>query len=160
MDCSPPGFSVPGDSPGRNTGVGCHDLLQGIFPTQGSNPGLPHCRWILYCLNHHKMTLCLRGIQHMQRNEWVYPEDLTYSTVTILNNTLLYWDFLSMQGAQVQSLVRELRSCMPHGVAKHRTKQNTAVLHTWKLLREWILSVDHYTLKKKKAIIWGDGGAN
>ena len=46
----------------------------------------------------------------MQRNEWVYPEDLTYSTVTILNNTLLYWDFLSMQGAQVQSLVRELRS--------------------------------------------------
>ena len=31
------------DSPGKNTGVGCHFLLQGIFPTQGSNPGLPHC---------------------------------------------------------------------------------------------------------------------
>ena len=31
---------------------GCHPLLQGIFPTQGSNPGLPHCRWILYCLSH------------------------------------------------------------------------------------------------------------
>ena len=29
-----------------------HSLLQGIFPTQGSNPGLPHCRWILYCLSH------------------------------------------------------------------------------------------------------------
>ena len=37
---------------GRNTGVGCHALLQGIFPTQGSNPGLPHCRWILYHLSH------------------------------------------------------------------------------------------------------------
>ena len=36
-----------GDSPGKNTGVGCHALLQGIFPTQGSNPGLPYCRWIL-----------------------------------------------------------------------------------------------------------------
>ena len=53
MDCSPPGSSVHGASPGKNTGVGCHALLQGIFPTQGSNPGLPHCRWILYCLSHH-----------------------------------------------------------------------------------------------------------
>ena len=42
----------PWDSPGKNTGVGCHALLQGIFPTQGSNPGLPHCRWILYHLSH------------------------------------------------------------------------------------------------------------
>ena len=40
------------DSPGKNTGVGCHALLQGIFPIQGSNPGLPHCRQILYHLSH------------------------------------------------------------------------------------------------------------
>ena len=52
MDCSPPGSSVRGDSPGKNTGVGCHALLQGNFPTQGLNPGLPHCRWILYRLRH------------------------------------------------------------------------------------------------------------
>ena len=39
--------------PGKNTGVDCHVLLQGIFPTQGSNPGLLHCRLILYQLNHH-----------------------------------------------------------------------------------------------------------
>ena len=44
--------SVHGDSPGKNTGVGCHALLQGIFPTQGSNPGLLHYRWILYHLSH------------------------------------------------------------------------------------------------------------
>ena len=37
----------PRDSPGRNAGVGCHALLQRIFPTQGSNPCLPHCRQIL-----------------------------------------------------------------------------------------------------------------
>ena len=41
MDCNPPG-----------TSVGCHALLQGIFPTQGSNPDVPHCRWILYHLRH------------------------------------------------------------------------------------------------------------
>ena len=38
VDHSPPGSSVHGDSPGKNTGVGCHAFLQGIFPNQGSNP--------------------------------------------------------------------------------------------------------------------------
>ena len=52
MDCSLPGSSIHGNSPGKNTGVGCHALLQGIFPTQGLNPGLPHCRRILYRLSH------------------------------------------------------------------------------------------------------------
>ena len=42
----------PWNSPAKNTGVGCHALLQGIFPTQGSNLGLPHCRQILSCLSH------------------------------------------------------------------------------------------------------------
>ena len=42
----------PWNSPGQNTGVGRFSLLQGIFPTQQSNPGLPHCRWILYQLSH------------------------------------------------------------------------------------------------------------
>ena len=37
MDCSPPGSSVNGNFPGKNTGVGCHFFLQGIFPTQGLN---------------------------------------------------------------------------------------------------------------------------
>ena len=52
MDCSPPGSSVHGDSPGKNTGVGCHTLLQGIFPTHELNHGLLHCRWILYHLSY------------------------------------------------------------------------------------------------------------
>ena len=41
----------PRDSPGKNTGVGSHSLLHGIFQTLGSNPGLPHCRQILHCLS-------------------------------------------------------------------------------------------------------------
>ena len=43
---------LPWDSPGRNIGVGGHALLQGIFPTQGLNPGLLYCRWIVYQLSH------------------------------------------------------------------------------------------------------------
>ena len=75
MDCNLPSSSVHGHSPGKNTGVGCHfllhqglyspwnspgqntgvgshSLLQGIFPTQGLDPGLPHCRWIIYHMSH------------------------------------------------------------------------------------------------------------
>ena len=47
MDCSPPGSSIHGSFLGKNTGAGCHFLLQGIFPTQGLNPRL------LYLLHHH-----------------------------------------------------------------------------------------------------------
>ena len=52
MDSCLPNSSVHGDSPGKNTGMGLSFLLQGIFPTQGSNPGLPHCGQVLYCLSH------------------------------------------------------------------------------------------------------------
>ena len=55
MDCSPPGSSVHGDSPGKNTGVGCHALLQGIFLIQGSNPCLLHCRQI-FCHLSYRVT--------------------------------------------------------------------------------------------------------
>ena len=48
----PHGLYGPWNSPGQNTGVGSLSLLQGIFPTQGSYPGLPHCRQILYQLSH------------------------------------------------------------------------------------------------------------
>ena len=54
-DCSPTPPSrllCPWDSPGKNTGMGCHALLQGIFPTQDSNVHLRHCRQILYPLSH------------------------------------------------------------------------------------------------------------
>ena len=48
----PRGLYSPWNSPGQNTGVDSLSLLQGIFPTQGSNPGLPRCRRILYQLSH------------------------------------------------------------------------------------------------------------
>ena len=45
-------MNCPWNSPGQSTGVGSLSLLQGIFPTQGSNPGIPHCGQILYQLSH------------------------------------------------------------------------------------------------------------
>ena len=54
MDCSLPGSSVHGIFPGKNTGVGCHFLLLEIFPTQGLNLGLMHCRQMLYNLSHQR----------------------------------------------------------------------------------------------------------
>ena len=63
MDCMGyrlPGSSVHGDSAGKNTGVGCRFLLQGIFPTQILNPGLLHCRQIL--LSHQESPLCVYKI--------------------------------------------------------------------------------------------------
>ena len=56
----------PWDFPGKNTGVSCHFLLQGMFPTQGSNPGLLHCRQMLYPLSHqgsHRFSLFLKSVQ-------------------------------------------------------------------------------------------------
>ena len=55
-----PNTLCPWNSPGKNTGVGSHTLLQGIFQTQGSNPGLLHCRWILYQLSHKGSPIILK----------------------------------------------------------------------------------------------------
>ena len=96
----------PWDSPGRNTGVGCHTLLQGIFPTQGSNPGLPHWRQILYRLSHQgrpffwgftqnvRLKVLTRDIRHFFPCVlnffcvlvWIAPS----SSTVILNSLLFY----------------------------------------------------------------------
>ena len=73
-DCSPPGSSVHGHPPGKHTGVGCHALLQGIFPTQRLNPSLLHCRWILYHLSHQGSPRILEWVSLLQeRRELLYP---------------------------------------------------------------------------------------
>ena len=68
MDCSPPGSSVHGDSLGKNAGVGCHALLQGICPIQGLNPGFPHSRQIPHCLSHQE-ALYLTPLLHEDGRE-------------------------------------------------------------------------------------------
>ena len=81
MHSSLPGSSVLGDSPGKKTGVGYHALLQGIFPTQGTNPGLQHCRQILYYLSHQGSPRLL---------EWVaYP--FSKGSSHLRNQTRVSW---------------------------------------------------------------------
>ena len=78
IDCSLPGSSVHGDSLGKNTGVSCHFLLQGLFPTQESNLGLLHCRQILYRLSYegspsHMLDLWnLRGVRILCLNKYFW----------------------------------------------------------------------------------------
>ena len=60
----PHGLYLPWNSPGQNTGGDCHSLLQGILPSQGSNLGLPHCRWILYQLSHKGSPRKLEWVAH------------------------------------------------------------------------------------------------
>ena len=58
------GLYCPWNSLGQNNGVSSLSLLQGIFPTQVSNPGLPHCRWILYQLSHQESPRILEWVAY------------------------------------------------------------------------------------------------
>ena len=58
------GLYSPWNSPGQNTRVSSLSVLQGIFPTQGSNPGLPYCRQILYQLNHKESPRILEWVAY------------------------------------------------------------------------------------------------
>ena len=76
-DSLPPhGLYNPWNSPGQNSGVGSLSLLQGICPTQGLNPGLPHCRWILYQLSYQRSPRILEWVAYRfssgssQRRNW------------------------------------------------------------------------------------------
>ena len=96
IECSQPSSSVHGDSPNKNTGVGCYALLQGIFPTQGLSPGLPHCRWICYRLSH-------QGTQWIL--EWVaYPFSWVSSLIQEVNQHLLHYRWLFTSWATREAL--------------------------------------------------------
>ena len=99
VDCSLSSSSVHGDSPGQNTGMGCHALLQGIFQTQGLNPGLPHCRWVLYHLSHQGSPRILEWVACAFSREFSWQE---------LNRYLLHCKWilyhLSYQGSPLKSV--------------------------------------------------------
>ena len=80
MDCSRPGSSDHEAFLGKNTGVGCHALLQGIFSIQGLNPGLPHCRQILYHLSHQGMGIlsCWYTLKIKARSLSLEGNDLSF----------------------------------------------------------------------------------
>ena len=77
IDCSPPGFSVRGDSLGKNTGVNCYALLQEFFPSQGSNLGLLHCGHILHWLSHQGSPRILQWVAYSFSRESSWPRNQT-----------------------------------------------------------------------------------
>ena len=73
----PHGLYSPWNSLGQNTGVGSLSLLQGIFSTQGSNPGLPHCRWIVYQLSHQGSLRILEWVNYPFSSRSSWPRNRT-----------------------------------------------------------------------------------
>ena len=73
--CDPMDYTVHGILLGQNTGVGSLSLLQGIFLTQGANPGLLHCRWILYQLSHKGSPRILEWVADPFSSESSQPRD-------------------------------------------------------------------------------------
>ena len=79
---------------GENTGMGCHSLLQGIFPTQGFNPGLLNCRQILYQLSHQGRAEQVKVLVVQSRPTLCFPMDCSLPDVSvhgILQTVILEW---------------------------------------------------------------------
>ena len=102
MHCSLPGSSLHGDSPGKNTRVGCHALLQGIFPTEGSNPGLLHCRRILYQLSYPASLIENR----------IWKTESGHLVCSLLLGMALTLEFLSKQSYKTHACI-SVPVCIP-----------------------------------------------
>ena len=118
------------NSPGQNTGVGSLSLLQGIFPTQGSNPGLPHCRRILYQLSYEgspvwpnqaphcclhllalsPFTTCSLSTQDVLVSQWLCSNTHPEASTTLLT---FLWASLFASAQRSQSPCQS-RSVSPH----------------------------------------------
>ena len=82
----PHGIYSPWNSPGQNTGVGSLSLLQEIFSTQGWNPGLPHCRQILYQLSHQGSPRILEWVACLLSSRYSRPRNRTRTPAVGLNS--------------------------------------------------------------------------
>ena len=91
----------PWNSPGQNTGVGSLSLLQGMFPTQGLNPGLPHCRQILYQLSHQGST------------QWMFSE---LNWLHMSPSQCWGWFGKSSWWSESESCSVQSESLQPHGL--------------------------------------------
>ena len=91
------------NSPGQNTGVGSPSLLQGIFPTQGWNPGLLHCRWILYQLSHKGSLRILEWVAYPFSSGSSQPRNQTWVQSALQAVSLpielwgFYWSIVDLQ---------------------------------------------------------------
>ena len=80
----------PWDFPGKSTGVDCHFLLHGIFPSQGLNPGLLHCRQTLYPLSHQGSPILSKIIhKYQKRVVWIFPKHLNMKVKVLVAQSSL-----------------------------------------------------------------------
>ena len=135
MDSSPPGSSVLGDSPGKNSGLGCHALLQGIFPTQGFNPGLQHCRWILCHLSHQGSPRILEWVAYPFSSGSSWPRNWT-GVSSIAGRFFTSWASREAQAVSVQNIANSISS-------KNSPQLSFNIFYFWTCL---ILSVSLYVL--------------
>ena len=140
----PHGLYSPWNSLGQNTGVGSLSLLQGIFPTQRLNPGLPHCTWILYQLSHQgSFQECLSLLQwifltqKLKRSllhcRWIlyqlsYQEKSPFNTLNSHNVT--YQLYLSKAGGKrIEHILSTSKHISFHkGTNKNHFEKNTRIL--------------------------------
>ena len=110
----PPRLLCAWDSPGKNTGVGCHFLLQGIFPTQKPNPGLLQCRQILYRLSYEgsiATKVVISSVQSLSRVRLlVTPWTATCpASLSIINS----WSLLRLLSIELVVPSNHLILCCP-----------------------------------------------
>ena len=132
------GLYSPCNSLGQNTGVGSLSLLQGIFPTQGSNPGLPHCRQIFYQLNHKWSPRILEWVAYPFSSGSSRPRTWTgvsciaggFITNWIIREAVILFGWFSNLGYQPSSTII---TCIPVRNANYQTHIRTAQSETLKV---------------------------
>ena len=124
----PHGLHSPRNSLGQKTGAGCLSLLQGILPTQGSNPGLPHCRRIFYHLRH-RGSPRNTGVGSLSLFQWI---SLTQESNRSLLHCRRILYQLSYQGSSkpIRSKAIFLRTSMYHCIPYTHIRITKKVLGT------------------------------
>ena len=107
----------PWNSPGQNTGVGSCSLLQGIFPTQGLNPGLPHCRQIFYQLSHQEseilraLLICIKLCEKLAVQKYI-SYGFCYSVLDYCILDFIYFANVTQKIARSLTMVRKYISIL------------------------------------------------
>ena len=117
----PHGLYSPWNSPGQNTGVGSHSLLQGIFPTQGSNPGLPRCKQILYYLSHQGSPRILEWVAYPFFSGSSWPRNRTRVSC-IAGKIFTSWATWEAPLNTLQYLIQRLKIQKQIEARRQRTK--------------------------------------
>ena len=132
-DCNPPGSSVYGDSPNKNTGEGCHVLFLVIFPFQGSKPVLLHCRQIIYHLSHKGSPRTLEWVSYPFSSGSAWPRNWTQVSC-VTGEFFTSWDtrekHCCIQGCLRSSFIHSPISCVkPHAGScdLHEGKANAGI---------------------------------